>query len=347
MTTGPRRGSQIDEARKVAQELLDALESSRTEIDSALMKAKRLDRLMRDRDAQTWLELETIGYPSGFNFKTLGTCMKYAVTGGRLTPEGTYYPQSLPQMEARRKADESVVQASGTSRSPTPKARDYTEKGATEALLVTYAKMQIGQKDAFIQSQGLFASFKSALHSYATDTYLALEFGDVVQGIFEQAREEVDTFVRAYCPKAAEQLVAMSERLREDLTESRSAALTSCRRLLMTVADALFPAQSMTRVDSKGKERKVGPDEYKNRLLAFIDVKIEAGHDSNLSIVAPEIDHLAARLDAIYEKSCKGVHADVSREEARLVVIQTYLFIAELARLLVGTRGLDAEAVAN
>jgi AbiTii len=53
--------------------------------EAVLMRAKRLARLMRDTDAQTWLDLETNGYPQGFSFATLGTCEKYAKSGGRLS----------------------------------------------------------------------------------------------------------------------------------------------------------------------------------------------------------------------------------------------------------------------
>ena len=81
----------------------------------------------------------------------------------------------------------------------------------------------------------------------------------------------------------------------------------------------------------------MGSDEYKNRLLAFVDREIKS--ESSQSVVAAEIEHLAARLDAVYEKTCKGVHSDVSKDEARLAVIQTYLFVAEIARISAGTAG--------
>ncbi|HCL3359828.1 TPA: hypothetical protein N2A54_000015 [Pseudomonas aeruginosa] len=74
--------SRVDEARRVAIELLDNLEGSPSKIDTVLMKAKRLSRLMRDPDAQNWLDLETRGYPDNFVFSELGTCLKYAAAGG-------------------------------------------------------------------------------------------------------------------------------------------------------------------------------------------------------------------------------------------------------------------------
>lgn len=323
--------SRLDEARKVAQELLESLETSWAPIEAILMKAKRLARLMRDTDAQTWLDLETRGYPDSFNPEQLGSCKKYALAAGRIMSDGKYYLLSLPKLEALGKSDEASIDALRSSRPIATKAKNFLEKKATEALLASKLKLQTQQKKNYADNQALFVSLKSALHNYATDIYLAIELGDVAEEIFEQARGDVDSFVRIHCPKAAEQLVAINERLHEDLPESRAAALTSCRRLLMTVADSLFPPQDQSWTDSNGKTRKVGSEEYKNRLLVYVEQKISS--DSSFSIIVSEIEHLAARLDAVYEKVCKGVHADVSKEEARLAVIHTYLFLGEIARL--------------
>lgn len=91
----------IDEARKISEALLEDLESSSSKIDAILMKAKRLARLMRDSDAQFWLDLETKGYPDNFSFKELGSCIKYATSGGRIDIKTSqYYLQSLPSIEA-------------------------------------------------------------------------------------------------------------------------------------------------------------------------------------------------------------------------------------------------------
>jgi hypothetical protein len=59
--------TQLDEARRVAISLLDDLEGGSASVEGVLMKAKRLARLMRDADAQTWLDLETRGYPADLN----------------------------------------------------------------------------------------------------------------------------------------------------------------------------------------------------------------------------------------------------------------------------------------
>lgn len=322
--------SRIDEARQVAAALLDALEESTVGIDSILMKAKRLARLMRDSDAQTWLDLETRGYPDDFVFSELGSCLKYAVAGGRLDIAASkYYPQSLPALEANAQTDEAMLAALKTTQAPSAKVKDFLEKSATESLMVTQRNAQQSQKKSFAHSKSIFSSLKSSVHSYATDLYLAIELGDAAEEIFEAARNQVDQFVGSTCPKAAEKLVAINERMAEKSPESLAAALTSCRRLLMQVADSVFPAQDEDWLDKSGKARKVGSEQYKNRLLAFLDSSNQS--TGSVEILESGLGHLAARLDAIYEKTCKGVHVDVSIQEARLAVIHTYLFIGEIA----------------
>jgi hypothetical protein len=320
----------IDEARKVSEELLNDLESSASKVDAVLMKAKRLARLMRDSDAQTWLDLETKGYPDDFSFSELGDCIKYATSGGRLNlDDSKYYPQSLPTIEANSESDEALLNSLRSARAPTAKVKDFLEKRATESLMETQLQFQNQQKKNYASSKALYSSMKAAIHNYATDTYLAVELGDVAEDIFEGARNLVDSFIRSHCPKAAEKVIAINERMNDRNPESLSAALTSCRRLLMDVADSVFPPREEDWKDRKGRARKVGGEQYKNRLLAFLSDLSES--EGSYSLLESELEHLAARLDIIYEKSCKGVHVDVTLDEAKLSVIHTYLFLGEIA----------------
>jgi hypothetical protein len=318
----------MDEARRVAIALLDDLEGGEASVEGALLKAKRLARLMRDTDAQRWLDLEMSGYPAGFVFSHLGTCAKYPMAGGRVVEGGKYYPQSLPEIEANSLSDEALLRAHATT-APPAKVKNYIEKRATEEFITGQNNILVKRKQTYARSKSLFVAMKSAVHSYATDSYLAIELGDIAQNVFEAARNDVDAFVRAHCPQAAEKLIAINERMADHSAESRTAALTSCRRLLMTVADSLFPPQEKDWIDSKGKSRKVGEEQYKNRLLAYLSERNQS--KSSHEITQSELEHLAARLDAIHEKACKGVHDDVSEQEARLAVIHAYLFIGELA----------------
>lgn len=323
--------NRFDEAKKVAESLLDDLENSPlSPVGPILMKAKRLARLMRDSDAQTWLDLEIKGYPDSFSFSELGTCKKYAATGGRIDlKDSSYFPKSLPALEANYESEEAHLASLKTTKQFTGKVDNYLEQRATKKLMEDQSSINTRQKRSYASVKSKYLAMKSSIHGYVTDTYIALELGDVAQDIFEDSRDIVDRFIRSHCPKSAEKLVAINERMAESNDESRSSALTSCRRLLMDIADSVFPARKEEWTDRKGKKRKVGIDQYKNRLLAYLADLV--GNNGNYELIDSQIEHLASRLDIIYEKTCKGVHVDVSVAEAKLAVIHTYLFVGEVA----------------
>jgi hypothetical protein len=284
---------------------------------------------MRDGDAQQWLQYEISGYPKkDVYYACHGTGGDNLKQSGRIDAEGKYYFASLPQLEA---ITEGHKTSSDALNQPTDHRiiENYIAKRATEEFLANRASQQTTARNTYNEYHALIVALRAAIHAYATDTYLAIEFGDVAQDIFEQARKDVDNFVRSYCPKAAEQIVAINDRMRDKTNESRTAALTTCRRLLLSVADALFPAHATDWTDSKGRPRKVGPEDYKNRLLAYLDEK--QASEGSKEVISSGIEHLAARLDAIYSKTSKGVHINVTEQEARLAVIHTYLFLGEVA----------------
>ena len=332
--------TRLSAARQLAMDLLDDIETKGGGISSIIMKTQRLARLLRDQDAQQWLELELKGYPVDFKVSSLGACRKYPESSGRLLGTSIYCRDSLPDLEAKVAAAEQALKSSFLPSINNP-INNFTAAGATEKIMKTGFQMLADCQKIYTDACRRFQSFKSGIHNYATETFIAIELGDAAEDIFQNSRILVDTFVRTHCPKAAEQLVCMNDRIKESSPESLSSALTACRRLLATVADALFPAQEGPYIDSRGKSRKVGPDAYKNRLLAFLDKKILSG--STHSVIESQMEHLASRLDAVYEKACKGVHDNVDLHEAKLTIIQTWLFLAELARFApIDTRILEA-----
>ncbi len=322
--------SRLSEARSVADDLLQKMETTELPIERHLLQAKRLARLIRDTDAQTWLDLEIAGYKEGFNVTTLGNCLRYARAAGRITKDGKYYLTSLPRLEAACAADRQRVEGA-IPKAPTGTAENYLVAAATTKMLDDQIAALNAIKETYLKNIELLSSLKAAIHAYVTDTLIALEFGDVAESIFDALRQDVDTFVRSHCPQAAEKLLAIAERMAERTSEAYAEALTSCRRLLMTVADSVFPASDRDWADASGKPRKVGTENYKNRLLAFIESRLTS--DGSRAILENELEHLCSRLDALYEKVCKGVHAEVSVEEARLAIIEAYIFVGEIARL--------------
>jgi len=95
-------------------------------------------------------------------------------------------------------------------------AENYLVAGATTQMLHDQIAVLNSVKEAYLKNVELFSSLKAAIHSYVTDTLIAIEFGDVAESIFDALRHDVDTFIRSHSPKSAEKLVAIAERMAEE-----------------------------------------------------------------------------------------------------------------------------------
>lgn len=171
--------------------------------------------------------------------------------------------------------------------------------------------------------QRVIIATSNAAHLHATGIFKRLSFGEIPSRQFNTIRDRVDNLLLDLCPEAIEKFMVAYERLASSSAEDWSLALTAARRIFKSVADSLYPP----RETPKGA-RKLGEDQYINRLWAFLDENAEAGSDKDLA--KAHIDYMGAFLQKLNEKASKGVHAEVSYEEAVRAVLYTYLTLGDL-----------------
>ena len=141
----------------------------------------------------------------------------------------------------------------------------------------------------------------------------------------------MESFLSRISPRVLDQFTAAYRRAREDDAESKTHALTTCRRILESVADVVYPPRAEPVMDASGKSRKVGPENYINRLWMFIaDSRIGSTH-SKLQLAT--LQDYGARIDKVYSLANKGVHDDVAQAEVDTCVMQTYLLAGEVLRI--------------
>lgn len=160
-------------------------------------------------------------------------------------------------------------------------------------------------------------------YSQATRLYKMLSFGEIPSRQFNVIRDRVDNLLLDICPEAVEKFMAAYERLSSGSSEDWSHALTAARRVIKSVADAVYPPKET----AKG-QRKLGEEQYINRLWAFLVENAESGSDKDLTKV--HIDYLGTFLQRLNDKACKGVHAEVSYNEAVRAVLYTYLTLGDV-----------------
>ena len=162
-----------------------------------------------------------------------------------------------------------------------------------------------------IRSLMIANSFEYASHveKALSTAHLATIYGEVLW-------RDLLLFVRNISPDAEIQLTQTYELFSSPNKEKRTHALTSLRRLLVTLADALSPAKSLPGLES---------EKYLNRLSKFVEDKLS-------SVSAHEIDpkEMERRLRKLNEWSSKAVHAEVSVFEARRCLLSLQLYLSEL-----------------
>lgn len=98
-----------------------------------------------------------------------------------------------------------------------------------------------------------------------------------------------------------------------ETTEDLAHVSLSCRRFLGGLANALFPPQDQPR-----KGRMVGREQYRNRLWAYIDDKVD-GREAEL--LEAQLSDLGSRVDKVDALANKGLHADLDRQSVRRLLV--------------------------
>jgi len=137
---------------------------------------------------------------------------------------------------------------------------------------------------------------------------------DIVNSYF--ASRSNDTYVK---------LQKAASLIESENIEDSALLLTSIRRAINAVADYFYPVPENDVKCVDGKIRKMGKDQYLNRLYEFCCVKFQSSTSNDL--IQAELDYLmvfAKKLNAI---ASKGVHAKVTNSEAKQGFVGLYLFL--------------------
>lgn len=114
-----------------------------------------------------------------------------------------------------------------------------------------------------------------------------------------------------------------------ETTEQLSQVAATCRRIIEHVADQLFPPKETV----TGGPR-LGPNQYRNRLLAFADQARRA--DTAIDLICVSTDALYAQISKLLDVAQKGIHAEIHRTETRRCLLRTILLLDDLVALKKG-----------
>lgn len=296
---------------ELARELLDDIELSRTSAESLILKASRLARWVGTEEIRYWLKLEMTGYNA-----THPTSIKYMYVTGRWVDveKKTGYWGPLAEQEAKIIAERAKLAA---MRIPDT-AGDYAYLATTNATKAMTASANLISRVSGIKSRVL-----ATLHAFVSDVYYEKEFDSLAESIFERYKADVDSLISEHCGEVLMKIPQVMDRLADGTEETISQALTTCRRVIESFADSIYPPSDEPIVMG-GNTVKLDADKHQNRINAYIYVRTSS---------KTRRQRLRQNLANLFDRVCSGIHNDVSADEARSLFLNTYLFLGEVLHL--------------
>ncbi len=177
---------------------------------------------------------------------------------------------------------------------------------------------------------------RSKYYDYALKKQIELSFGNVTADVFSIYREKVDNYFSKLSSDTILKLQAVEDKINSDNPEMYSQALTTCRRLFentdVELFDKYFPNYNGKTYKTKsGKEIDITGDHYINKLSAVIE-KLQ-DKSANKSLIGTNIIYLLDKIEYLNNLQCKGVHSNISKQDAMQCIIQTYICLGDILSL--------------
>jgi hypothetical protein len=333
--------SALGDLRSLVGAALNDADDPSVSLATVARKALRIARMRSDWEIVWWLQLEmqTIKVPQGGaeGLTTDGYAQRAsAEVKGRLSDTAF---ESIGHAVAQRwiggrKVSNEALQHFGIADAEIHAAtlREQLDRlaetsfGSSREILLASAHLRVDQRE----TESLLARLRNEICVYLSDVERQLVLGEVSEDVWARNRAYVDEHLARIAPQALEQFAAAHRRQAEGDAEARTHALTSCRRVLKTVADVLYPASNAIVQGIDGRTRKMTDDKFISRLCQFAS---EGNGSSSAALLSAQVRSLAERLDALNALSSKGVHNEVSSAEVDQCIIQTYLVVGDLLRI--------------
>jgi hypothetical protein len=141
-------------------------------------------------------------------------------------------------------------------------------------------------------------------------------------------QNEVNTYFLSRSEDTYKKLRKATDLLGSNSSEDNALLLTSIRRAIHSAANYFYPPVGSNVVCIDGKTRKMGNDQYLNRLHEFVLKSF--GKSTSTDLIKSELDHLMVFAKKINEIASKGVHSQVTESEAKQGLLGLYLFLANV-----------------
>lgn len=307
----PNKRSQSEHIIELARELLDDIELSRLDAEKLLLKCGRLARLAGSDEVRKWIGFEMGGYNTSDPLS-----LKYVTKTGRWIDYEKRQALwgSLATQEAWIRAE--------TDRLTALRLPDVSGDYANLALNNVMNSMSAARTNITNASR-VRSAVLGLLHQFVTSVYYEREFSGLAESIFEKYKKDIDTLIADHASDVLSKIPSVISRLSERSEEGVSQALSTCRRIIESFADAIFPPSEET-FELGGNTLRLDASKHQNRINVYIAQKTQS---------ASRRQRLRQNLSNLYDRVSSGVHTEVTPEEAYSLFLNVYLFLGEILHL--------------
>ena len=322
---------------EACEKVLDGIEENSISVSSALLQCLKISRLLNDYDSIIWLQYEYGGYPRIENGGYVQSdAWKIAYKNGRGYIENgnkLIFTELASELEEKIVAQHKAVNNFSTQ--GTAISGEYAVS-AVNSLTITVARSTDKLVSSIALCEKRLSILKSRYYDYALKKQIEVTFGNVAESVFSKYREKVENQFSDLSKDTILKLQAIEDKIDSDNPEMYSQALTTCRRLFENTSKELFEKYFPDYKDKiyktkSGKEIDVSGDHFKNKLSAVIEIL--ENKSVNKSIVGSNIIYLLDWIDNLNNLQCKGVHSNISKQDAMRCIIQTYICLGDILSL--------------
>ncbi|MFE4195394.1 hypothetical protein ACFRJ9_06000 [Paenarthrobacter sp. NPDC056912] len=338
-----------DHVAQLVTSALDAFDQPGKSVAALVRQAARIAALRQDYLAQYRFQMElidvgtgaaktdpTIAMINGNLVTLLGAAdagaqvvemyMHY-YSGRKISGSDNLYVISVAQLESY------LAQARGVYNEYS--VADKTSNYYAHTTAVAADKQQAKLLPIIHQHESILERIRQDVYNYLLQTETSLHSGKPSSSVFERGLEYVRASLAEYAPAALEKFAAAEASLAAGTPEDLTHALTSTRRMIKDLADALYPPTGQTIIGEDRIERVMNDDAYRNRLIQF--AKEMLGNSLSGKVLGETLASYGKRISNLDSMANKGVHSDVTASEAEQCVIWTFMLAADLLRIADGT----------
>ncbi|MBU4230703.1 MAG: hypothetical protein KKG88_10425 [Proteobacteria bacterium] len=141
----------------------------------------------------------------------------------------------------------------------------------------------------------------------------------------QESYNEVNNYFKAHSEDVYTKLQKASQLVGSNDPEDFSLLLTQVRRAIKAVADFFYPQKEEPTKCSDGQVRDLGNEQYLNRLQEFLLASFEKS--SSRDLLKAEFEYLSVFARRLHEVASKGVHSEVTIQDAKQGIIGLYMFL--------------------